>query len=258
MLDVGKKPLPWRVSVRVPLPTGTMAGDTWVRFSTTGGLTVKASVSLVPPPGPGLVTATAAVPMVSSVAGTVAWSWVALSYTVARAVPFQVRLEVPAKFDPVTVSWKASLPAGIVVGLMAWRVGTGFWTSKSRLALLSPPNPLTAGLLTLTVSVAAVASSDAGGVATSWVLEVHVAGTAVPLTCTLVPDVMAAFPPVQVVPLSTHRKFVPVSVSIGVLPTSVADGLIPVRVTPGKVTPTSWALLVPPPGAGVTVCTDAT
>src|SRR5439155_15522678 len=84
-----------------------------------GLLIVNVEAPEIPPPGVGLKTVTAAVPVAAmSLASTWAWSWVLLTKVVVRLVPFQRTTEVMAKFVPVAVSVKAAPPAAALVGLI--------------------------------------------------------------------------------------------------------------------------------------------
>jgi hypothetical protein len=98
-----------------------------------GGLTVTttgtASVSAleVPPPGAGVVTATARLPAFANCAAVkVAVNCVALPYVVASAVPPNSTTDCEQKPVPVTVRVVFPLPALIVAGEMAPSTGAGF------------------------------------------------------------------------------------------------------------------------------------
>src|SRR5208337_4898297 len=91
--------------------------------------TSTASVSAleVPPPGAGVVTATARLPAFANcAAGTTAVNWVAFPYVVASAVLPNSTTDCAQKPVPVTVSVVFPLPALIVVGEMLLITGAGF------------------------------------------------------------------------------------------------------------------------------------
>ena len=98
---------------------------------------VKLTAFEVPPPGAGLVTVTASVPLEATpVAGMAAVSCVVLTNVVALAVPPKLTTEVVTKFVPLTVSINPALPAAILFGEIALIAGEGlFWT------VVPPPQP---------------------------------------------------------------------------------------------------------------------
>jgi len=77
-------------------------------------------------------------------------------------------------------------PSITAVGLIAVRVGPGLRTEKLRLAVLCPPYDWTAGFVTVTVRGPAVVRKALGMVAVSWVPDIQLAVTGVPLTLTVV------------------------------------------------------------------------
>jgi hypothetical protein len=93
--------------------------------TTTGTASVKALE--VPPPGAGVVTATARLPaLANSAAVIVAVNSVALPYVVASGVLPNSTTDCEQKPVPVTVSVVFALPALIVAGEMAPSTGAGF------------------------------------------------------------------------------------------------------------------------------------
>ena len=119
---------------------------------------VKVRVPEVPPPGVGVKTVTERVPAVAmSAAAMVAWSWVAETYVVGRAAPFQRTSEVLTNRVPVTVRVNAGPPAVVAVGARLAFVGTGLLMVRG-CALETP----LLGVLTVTWAIPAVAISGAG------------------------------------------------------------------------------------------------
>src|SRR6185295_874106 len=79
-----------------------------------------------PPPGVPLLTLTSAEPAdATSAACTMAVSWVLSTKVVGRLVPFQLTVEVGAKFDPFTVSVNVEAPARTDWGARDDRAGAG-------------------------------------------------------------------------------------------------------------------------------------
>jgi hypothetical protein len=73
---------------------------------------------VVPPPGDGFVTATAAVPPAeTSVAEIAAVSWLELTNIVVLLLPFQLMTELEIKPEPFTVRVKPALPAATLEGV---------------------------------------------------------------------------------------------------------------------------------------------
>jgi hypothetical protein len=201
---------------------------------------VKVAVLDVPPPGAGLKTVTLAVPAVAtSLAGMAASSRVLETKVVRRSLPFQRTTEPLTKFVPVMVRVNPPLPATAVDGLMLLIVGNGLVMVK--VAMLDVP-PLGAGLKTVTFAVPAVATSLAGMVAVSTVLETNPVVRSLPFQRTTEP----------------LTKFVPVMVRVNPpLPATAVDGLIVVIVGDGFVMVKVAMLDVPPPGAGLKTVTFA-
>jgi peroxiredoxin len=171
-----------------------------------------------PPPGAGLKTVTFAVPAVAtSLAGIVAVSTVLETKVVVRGLPFQRTTELVTKFVPVMVRVNPPLPATVVDGLIVVIVGDGFVMVKVAVSGAPPPG---AGLKTVTFAVPAVATSLAGMIAVSTVLETN--------------PVVRSFPFQRTTELVT--KFVPVMMRVNPpLPATVVDGLIVVIVGDGFV-----------------------
>ena len=88
---------------------------------------VKLIVLEVPPPGAGLVTVTAAVPVATMLAAGMAPSnCVELRNEVASADPPKLTTEAVTKFVPLMVSAKVALPAMVLFGEIEVMVGVGF------------------------------------------------------------------------------------------------------------------------------------
>jgi len=193
-----------------------------------------------PPPGAGLKTVTFAVPAVAtSLAGIVAVSTVLETKVVVRGLPFQRTTELVTKFVPVMVRVNPPLPATVVDGLIVVIVGDGFVMVKVAVSGAPPPG---AGLKTVTFAVPAVATSLAGMIAVSTVLETN--------------PVVRSFPFQRTTELVT--KFVPVMMRVNPpLPATVVDGLIVVIVGDGFVMVKVAVSGAPPPGAGLKTVTFA-
>ena len=196
-----RKPVPWRVRLTSPLPTGTLVGVIDVMVSEIGSPTVNGLAAEVPPPGVPLTTVIATLPATKRSEAIVAWISVALMKVVGTAVPFQAAVESWTNPVPVITRVKESPPAGIEVGESAEMLGAGFRTSKTWVAVLPPPNPETSGFVTAMVRLRAVARRFVGIVAVSCVDEDQVATAGVPSIVTVVPVVMAALPSLQLPPL---------------------------------------------------------
>src|SRR6266404_66681 len=133
------KPLPFTRSVSGPVPAVTPVGVSPVSPGT-GLFTVNVRAPEVPPPGAGVTTVTCGVPAAAtSAAAMAAVSWVALTKTVVRTAPFQLTVEPLTKPVPVTVSVKAALPAAVLVGDSAARVGDELFTVNVCAAEVPPP-----------------------------------------------------------------------------------------------------------------------
>ena len=165
-------------------------------------------------------TVTFAVPAVAtSLAGMAASNRVLETKVVGRSLPFQRTTELLTKFVPVMVRVKPPLPATAEDGLMAVIVGTGLLAWMVKVAVLDVPPP-GAGLKTVTFAVPAVATSLAGIVAVSTVLETKVVVRGLPFQRTT----------------ELVTKFVPVMMRVNPpLPATVVDGLIVVIVGDGFV-----------------------
>ena len=203
-------------------------------------LMVKVTALEVPPPGDGLVTVMLAVPFDAIKAlGTIALSWDADTLVVARGVPFQLTVELATNLLPLTVSVNAAPPCVAEVGLIEVMVGAGLLMVKIT-ALEVVPSALT----TVTLTVPAVAMSDAGTEAVSLLAELKVVVKAAPFHLTVAP----------------LRKLLPFTVSLNAEPPAVAllglieeivGGLLALVMVKVK------ALEAPPPGAGLTTVTLA-
>jgi len=87
---------------------------------------VKLIALEVPPPGAGLVTVTAGVPVEAMLAaGMAAVNCVELTKVVAGADPPKLTVEPATKFVPLIVSVKAAPPATVLLGEIAVIVGVG-------------------------------------------------------------------------------------------------------------------------------------
>ena len=207
--------VPVMVRVNPPLPATAVDGLIVVIVGD-GFVMVKVAMLDVPPPGAGLKTVTFAVPAVAtSLAGMAAVSWVLETKVVGRSLPFQRTTELVTKFVPVMTRVNPPLPATAVAGLMLLIVGAGLVMVNVAAPDSPPPG---AGLKTVTFAVPAVATSLAGMIAVSTVLETN--------------PVVRSFPFQRTTELVT--KFVPVMVRVNPpLPATVVDGLIVVIVGAG-------------------------
>jgi hypothetical protein len=89
-------------------------------------VTVKLIAFEVPPPGAGLVTVTAGVPVEAMLAaGMAAVNCVELTKVVAGADPPKFTIEDATKFVPLIVSVKAAPPATALFGEIVVIVGVG-------------------------------------------------------------------------------------------------------------------------------------
>src|SRR5256885_4805646 len=231
------KPLPFTSSVSDPVPAVTPVGVSPVSPGT-GLFTVNVRAPEVPPPGAGVITVTCGVPAAAtSAAAMAAVSCVALTKTVVRAAPFQLTVEPLTKLLPLTVSVKAALPADVLVGDRAARVGDELFTVNVCAAELPPPG---AGVTTVTCGVPAAATSAAAMAAVSCVALTKVVVRVAPFHLTVLPLT-------KPVPFTVSVKAGPLtSALLGVRPVSVGAGLFTVNVCAAE---------VPPPGAAVTTVT---
>jgi len=87
---------------------------------------VKLIALEVPPPGAGLVTVTAGVPVEAMLAaGMAAVNCMELTKVVAGADPPKLTVEAATKFVPLIMRVKAGLPATILCGEIVVMVGVG-------------------------------------------------------------------------------------------------------------------------------------
>src|SRR5205823_9701287 len=150
-----------------------------------GLLTLNVWAAEVPPPGAGVTTVTCGVPAAAtSAAAMAAVSCVALTNVVVRVAPFHLTVLPLTKPVPVTVSVKAALPAAVLVGDRAARVGDELFTVNVCAAEVPPPG---AGVTTVTCGVPADARSDAGIAAASWVALTNVVVRVAPFHFTVGP-----------------------------------------------------------------------
>jgi hypothetical protein len=87
---------------------------------------VKVNAFELPPPGAGLVTVTAGMPVEARLdAGMAAVNCVELTKVVAGANPPKLTIEAATKFAPLIVSVKAAPPATVLFGEIVVIVGVG-------------------------------------------------------------------------------------------------------------------------------------
>jgi len=132
------------------------------------GATIENEIALeVPPAGAGLNTVTGTVPTEAISAAVIpAWSCVALTYEVTRALPFHCTIEQGRKFPPVTLNANATVPAVALNGEMDAIVGAG---SDEAEIVKEAEAELTPELDTVIDAVPAEAISEAGMLAVSCV-----------------------------------------------------------------------------------------
>ncbi len=156
-------PVPATVNVNAAVPAVALTGDSVLIVGTgfAAALIVNVAVTVVPPPGAGLVTVTCAVPAVAmSAAAIAAVTCVALMYVVVRLDPFQFTTEPLMNPFPLTVSVNAAAPAVALLGDSPIIAGTGFAPLMVNVELPDVPPP-GAGLVTVTCPVPAVVRSAA-------------------------------------------------------------------------------------------------
>ena len=145
------------------------------------------------------------------------------------------------KFVPVTARVKAPLPAVKLAGWSAVTVGTGLGVGAMMVKLIAPDVPPFDGFVTVTGTVPAVVTADAGMAAVS---------------CVALTKAVVAAPPLKLTadPLT---KFVPVTVSVKAEdPATIVAGCRTVTVggfAPGAVMVKFTEFDVPPPEGFVTV-----
>src|SRR5258708_7171592 len=232
-------PPPFTRRVSGPVPTVAPVGISPVSPGA-GLVTVKACAAEVPPPGAGVTTVTCGVPAAAtSAAAMAAVSCVGLTKVVVRAAPFHCTLEPLTKLVPVTVSVKAALPADVLVGDSVESVGDGLVTLNVCAAEVPPPG---AGVTTVTDAIAAVARSEAGMAAVSWVALTKVVVRAAPFQRT--PEALT--------------KLLPFTVSVNAAPPTLAlEGESDVSDGAGVVIVNVWAPDVPPSTPGIVTVTWA-
>jgi len=173
----------------------------------------------VPPPGAGLKTVTAGVPVETmSLAEIWASAVLASTIVVGRSLPFQRTTEPATKLEPDTHKLKAGAPTGAPLGSRELILGTRFIAvvMVKFMALEMPPPG--AGLVTVTAGVPADAMAAAGIAAVNCVALTNV--------------VAGAAPPKLTIEAAT--KFVPVIVSVKATPPAgVVFGEIEVMVGVG-------------------------
>jgi hypothetical protein len=130
MMDVGVKFAPVAVSVNGAEPTEMLVGEMLVSVGAGGGVvTVSVTLDDVPPPGAGLKTVIACVPVeATSVARIAAVNDVVDPNVVTRSLPSTRTIAPLTKPLPVTVSVKAALPAATLIGAIVVIAGTGVAT----------------------------------------------------------------------------------------------------------------------------------
>lgn len=199
---------------------------------------VKVSAFDAPPPGVGLETLTLAVPPAAmSVDGTVAVTFAALTNVVTRFAPFHWMWAPLTKLDPFTVKVKDAPPATALAGDSDPAVGTGLSTVNVNAFEAPPPGT---GFETVTLSVPAAATSDAGTVAVSLPLFTNVVARAVVFHFTVEPLTKLLPVTVRVNPAD------PTVTLAGDSPPATGTGLSIVNVKPAD---------VPPLGAGLVTFT---
>jgi hypothetical protein len=235
--EVETNPVPFTVSVKPGPPTSALTGESVV-IAGSGFVTVKTVAVDVPPPGAGFVTITLKVPAVAIDGAVIAAvTFVELTKVVATAVPLKFTTDEETKPVPFTVSVKAVDPASALVGEIVVIAGAGFVTVKIAAVDVPPPG---VGLVTVTLSVPAVAICGAAIAAVIWVALTNVVVAAVPLKLTVAP----------------FTNPVPFTVNVNAAPPStVLDGDSVVIVGSGFVTEKLTGEEAPPPGAGFVTIT---
>jgi hypothetical protein len=164
---------------------------------------------------------------------------VLLEKVVARAEPAQLTTEVFTKFVPFTARVKPAPPAVALFGESEVMVGFGLLIVNVSAEEAPPPG---AGLVTVTGTVPALATSAAGTDA---------------VTCALFLNVVVRGEPFQLI-LVPFTKPVPFTVSVKVeLPAILLLGESDVREGTGLLMVKTRGLVVPPPGAGFETVTLA-
>ena len=201
--EVGTKPDPVTVRVKAGPRAATEEGFNET-IAGTGLFIVKLREADVPPPGAGVNTVTAAVPLPAMSAPLiVAVKRVADSKVVGRSSPFQRTVDPDTKPAPLTVRVKLGPPAAVDVGLSELIDVTGLPIVKTRVPEVPPP---AVGVWTETSAAPAVVMSDAGMDACNCVPETKVVPRSAPFHRTT----------------ELGTKFSPVTVSTKLAPPAVA------------------------------------
>jgi hypothetical protein len=215
---------------------------------------VKLIAAVVPPPGVGVNTVTAAVPGVAMSAAVIAAvNEVALTNVVVRALPFHCATEPLMKLVPVSVIVNPAPPAPSKFGEIDVSVGTGFGGLIVNVSAFDVvptgapcgPIPLAPptggfGLNTLTEAVPTVAISAAVIAAVNWPALTNVVVRFPPFHCTT----------------AVLSKLLPFTVSVKAAPPANPEFGTSVVSTPtGVVTLKRAEFDVPPPGVGLTTMT---
>jgi hypothetical protein len=158
--DAGLNPAPVAVNVKPGPPTVAELG-LMLDKAGTGLLTVKVCGLDVPPPGAGLKTVTATVPVdAMSEAVMAAVKVEPVTNVVERSAPFQRTTDPEINPDPATVNVKPFAPEVAIFGMRFAMVGTGLFPTTVKVCVLDVPPP-GAGLKTVTAMVAVEAMSAA-------------------------------------------------------------------------------------------------
>ena len=158
-VEVGMKFVPVTVNVKPAPPAAAELGfkDATVGVGLLLTVTVKVSALDVPPPGVGVETVTAAVPLAAMSAAVMAACKLVLeTKVVERVLPFHWTVDVGMKFVPVTVNVKPAPPATAELGFKDATVGVGLPIVKVSPLEVPPPG---VGVKTVTVTLPLAAMS---------------------------------------------------------------------------------------------------
>jgi hypothetical protein len=173
----------------------------------------------VPPPGAGFCTVTLTAPAeLTSVAEIWAVREVLDTYVVGTWLPFHINCELVMNSVPVTISINAELPALTLAGDSEVMLGVGLggvFTEKVAALDVPPPG---GGFCTVTLTVLAEFTSDAGICAVREVLDTYIVVTAVPFHWMTAPTTKLL--PVAV----TVNAPLPAMTELGVNPLSIGTG----------------------------------